>query len=544
MSKAALVAVLTLAVAPAGADARSKSKSKAKTPVEVQLLGVNDFHGALEPVRVSGRPAGGAAFLDAYLEQAEAQNPRGTIKVHAGDMVGASPLISSWFHDEPSILALNEMEFDVGTLGNHEFDEGGEEMLRLIRGGHREDGKQFKTPPGTGTPQDTSAADFPGADFPYIAANTRRRSTGRFVLPPLKIVERKDERIAFIGVTTEDTPNVVLKSAIDPFVIDDISDAVNRWVPYLRRARIETIVVLAHAGGNQVGPTEAAGEIVDEAREMSDAVDVVVAGHTHSLLNNTVDGKLIVSAFSNGTAYDHVKLAIDRRTNDVVAKSAVVPTTFNDGVTPESDVQAVVDEYRAKIAPIASSPVGQAAAALTRATTRTQVDSVLGNVIADAQRAKAGTQIALMNPGGIRADLDAGEVTYGELFTVQPFDNQLHEFTITGAQLKAVLAQQVFSADPAVRDKILQISGFTYTMNRATQTISDLKLADGTAITDDGSYTAAANEFLTGGGDGFTALKPAADDKAFVSSDLDALVEAFVGQTVSAPPTGRITAHS
>ena len=538
-SRAAIIAALTLALAPSSALAEDHPEraygGEPTSPVQIQLLGINDFHGALEPSTVAKRLAGGAGFLDAHLNRAAALNPRGTIRVHAGDMVGASPLISSWFHDEPAIKALNTMQFDVGTVGNHEFDEGGEEMLRLIHGGHREDGKQFKTAPGSDTPQDTSDPNFEGANFPYIAANTRYRASGEYVLPPVKVIKRQGEKIGFIGVTTEDTPNIVLKPMIDPFVVDDISDTVNKWAARLQKRGVESIVVLAHSGGFRTSnPAIATGEIIDEASEMSDAVDVIVAGHTHSLLNNVVDGKLIVSAFANGTAFDDVDLKIDPRTHDVASKIANVPTTWDDEVTPTSDAQAVVDEYRQKIAPIADTPVGQAATTLTRTTAPNQADSPLGNVIADAQRAYAGTDLAVMNPGGIRDDIQAGEVTYGELFKVQPFDNQLFKFTITGAELKTLIQQGLDA------NKIMQVSGFTYSANKAAKTFSDLKLADGSAVQDDKEYTMAANEFVVGGGDGAAVLKTAAADKTRVSSDLDALVAAFQGKTVDAPTTGRI----
>jgi len=199
----------------------------------VRLLGVNDFHGNLETPATTGEPTGGAAYLAAYLDRYDEQSSGGAIRVHAGDMVGGSPLISGYFHDEPTIEALNEMQFDVGTVGNHEFDEGGDELLRLINGGHRDDSKQFVKN------EDTSAPDFPGASFPYISANALRKDTGETLLPPYKILERDGAQIGFIGVATEETPEIVMPDAIEPYEFLDISEAVNRSARELRDQGVE-----------------------------------------------------------------------------------------------------------------------------------------------------------------------------------------------------------------------------------------------------------------------------------------------------------------
>jgi len=329
--------------------------------VEIQLLGVNDFHGRLEPPKAVRRsagsapvPIGGAAALDAHLDRAERSHPDRTIRVHAGDMVGASPLLSSHFHDEPSVRAMNLMEFDVGTLGNHEFDEGGDELMRLLRGGQRSDGRQFKRD-ASGRAVNTSASDFEGVDFPYVAANTVDRE-GELDLPPARVIERAGVRVGFIGVTTTATPNHVLDRHTERFEWLDISEAVNRHVPALRRRGVEAIVVLAHSGAYQAngesGP--AAGEILDEAAQMDGAVDVVVAGHTHSRLNTRVpspDGsdKLVVEANSYGAAYDRVRMTVDRRSGHVIAKDADTPTTWTDAVTPDRAVAALVARYRTSL---------------------------------------------------------------------------------------------------------------------------------------------------------------------------------------------------
>ncbi len=541
---------------------------------DIQLLGVNDFHGNLEsprtlPYNGTQVPVGGAAYLDSYLDKYEAQNPERTIRVHAGDLVGATPLISSYFHDEPTIYAANNMEFDVGTLGNHEFDEGGEEMLRLINGGQRDDGLQFKDGP-DGQPVNTSDPDFSGADFPYVAANTVYKSTGKTVLPPYQIVKRDGVQVGFIGVTTLETPNIVVPDAVAPFNFLDISDTVNKYVRELENKGVRTIVVLAHAGGAYDNNAQrVTGEIFDEAAQMNGDVDVIVAGHSHTRLNDCVDDdtglprsaepggcaedKLVVEAFNYGTAFDAVDMKVDRRTKDVISSSANIVTTYqqdalgNPLVQPDPETAALVSDYKARIAPVANRVVGTAATDITRATTLAG-ESAMGDLIADAQRAYPGqgtnlppADFAFMNPGGIRDDLYRnetyageayGEITYGELFGVQPFDNQVVRMNLTGDQIYRLLEQQ-FRSDGSSR--ILQVSGLKFSYNPANpvgQKVTSVTFPDGTPIDRTATYTVAANSFIATGGDGFTVFKEGTNPQT-LGSDLDAL-ETYV-QTLPQP---------
>jgi 5'-nucleotidase len=394
---ALLVALLGL---NAGAD-QPESKSRPGT-VELQLLGVNDFHGHLEPPEPD---VGGAAWLGAWLNRAATSHPERTIRVHAGDMVGASPLISSHWHDLPTIEATNLMRFDVGTLGNHEFDEGGAEALRLARLAH----------------------------YPYIGANTVTRDGDDLILPPYKIVERDGVKVGFIGVTTTDTPYFLLSEYARQFRWTDLSDAVNRWVPELQRQGVQAIVVLAHAGAFQQGD-DAAGEVVDEARQMDPAVDVVVAGHTHSRLNLDVDGKLVVEALSYGVAFDRVNITVDRATGDVVDKSALVMPTRHEGIKPDPDLLALVESYRKRVAPLGNKVVGY---------TDHELDNeAVDRIAVDAQRAFAGADIAFLNPGNTRSDIDAGPITYSDAFEVQAYEHPVWRTHMLGADLIKVEAEQ------------------------------------------------------------------------------------------------------
>jgi 5'-nucleotidase len=394
---ALLVALLGL---NAGAD-QPESKSRPGT-VDLQLLGVNDFHGHLEPPEPD---VGGAAWLGAWLNRAATSHPERTIRVHAGDMVGASPLISSHWHDLPTIEATNLMRFDVGTLGNHEFDEGGAEALRLARLAH----------------------------YPYIGANTVTRDGDDLILPPYKVVERDGVKVGFIGVTTTDTPYFLLSEYARQFRWTDLSDAVNRWVPELQRQGVQAIVVLAHAGAFQQGD-DAAGEVVDEARQMDPAVDVVVAGHTHSRLNLDVDGKLVVEALSYGVAFDRVNITVDRATGDVVDKSALVMPTRHEGIKPDPDLLALVESYRKRVAPLANKVVGY---------TDHELDNeAVDRIAVDAQRAFAGADIAFLNPGNTRSDIDAGPITYSDAFEVQAYEHPVWRMHMLGADLIKVEAEQ------------------------------------------------------------------------------------------------------
>ena len=382
--------------------------------VEVRLLGVNDFHGHLDPSEVEGRPAGGAEYLGAHLDRSAAERPAATIRVHAGDMVGASPFVSSHFKDEPTIEALNLMRFDVGTVGNHEFDEGAAEMLRLIG----------------------------MADFPYIAANTLDAQTNDLVLPPYRVVERQGARIGFIGVTTPSTPVFLLRRYAREYRWLDLSDTVNRYVPELQRQGVQAIVVLAHAGGFE----GQGGEIVGEARQMSDAVDVVVAGHTHSHLNMRVEDKLIVEAWSYGTAFDEIDLTIDRASGEVVAKSALTPRTWNDQVRPEPRLRALVDSYRRRAAPLGDLVDGRA-----RTTLENEPEG-LGRIVAEGQRRYAGADCALVNRGSIRDKLPAGPLTYADLHQVHAYEHRLVRTDVSGADLLGYLERNLYTACPAEID--------------------------------------------------------------------------------------------
>ncbi|MBB6284719.1 bifunctional metallophosphatase/5'-nucleotidase [Geobacillus subterraneus] len=521
-----LTAAAVLAATPVGAAGAEKGAvepASAHRYIDVQLLGINDFHGQLNVTRkVGGREAGRADYLAVYLKQREAEN-KNTLLVHAGDAVGASPPVSALLQDEPTIEVLNKLGFDVGTLGNHEFDEGVAEMLRLIHGGYH-----------------PATDDFAGADFPYVSANVVDKETKKPILPPYVIKRVNGMPIGFIGVTLTDTPSIVTPSGVAGVEFIDEAAAINKAVGELKKKGVETIIVLAHnPGTSRPDGTNASGEIVDIAKNVDDEVDVIFAGHNHAYLNAVVDGKLLVQSYSYGTAFSDVDLKIDPRTKDVVAKKAEIVTTYHDGITPDPEIRALIEKYEAKVAPLVNQVVGTAAETITDEQNASG-ESALGNLIADAQRAAMKTDVAFMNPGGIRADIEQGEVTWGELYNVQPFNNQLVKMTLTGAQIRQLLNQQW----QPTQTRMLQISGLRYTWSASRPTgnkVVDIQLPDGTPLNPDGEYTVTVNSFLADGGDGFTVLTQGTN-REVGPVDLDALVSYIRGleQPFSARIEGRI----
>ena len=501
---------------------------EAASPVLVQILAINDFHGQLDEGRmISGRPVGSAPVLAAYLQERIAENPAGTLLVHVGDMVGASPPISALLQDEPTIEFLNVMGFAVGTVGNHEFDEGLEEMLRLIHGGRHE-----------------ATGYFPGAAFPYTVANVVDAATGDPILPPYVIKVVNGVRVGFIGVVTTETPSIVVPSAVAGLQFLDEAEAVNRWVPELRRQGVEAIVVLAHMGGFQSQDGTIEGPIVDLAQRVDDAVDVILAGHTHSFLNSRINGKLVVQAYCCGTAFSDVDLVIDPQTGDVVFSVASVVTTWADQIEPDPAIQRLVAQYQERVADRVARVVAEAPEPITR-TASPAGESALGNLIADAQRWGLGTEMAFMNPGGIRADLDAGPVTWGELYAIQPFNNPMVKLELTGEQIRRLLNQQWQSeSDGSIRTRFLQISGLSYTWDDRRPVgdkVVEVRDEAGRPLDPDRRYTVAVNGFLAEGGDNFTVFTEGTNREAG-PIDLDVLV-AYLEQLdgpVTAAVEGRI----
>ena len=475
---------------------------------EIRLLGVNDLHGYLERTGESA----GAAYLAAHMDRYERQN---TIRVHAGDMVSASPLVSAYFHDEPTVLAMNALGFDVGTLGNHEFDEGREEMQRLVRGGQKEGS------------EDTSAPDFPGATFPYVAANTLNPETGGPVLPPYAIVKRDGVKVGFIGVTTLETPEIIIPDAAEEFRFADISETVNRRAAELEERGVRTIVVLAHSGALDTNLGGTSDEIITETRQMDDAVDAVFSGHTHNRLNLRVEGRPVVQAEQYGTHFGVVDLSVDRASGEVTGSKARVVSARGE-VRPDPEVADLVEGYARRVAPISDRVVGTAAEGISPSPTAAG-ESALGNFVADGQRSLAGTDFALVPTGGLRTSINPGPVTYGELFSAQPSGRGLITMELSGREIQRALEKQYRPG----RDHLLAVSGLRYAHDRTRppgQRVTALTLPDGTGIAPDRDYTVAVNGFLAAGGGEFDVFTEG-ENRRTVGTDIDALARHAGGPT-------------
>lgn len=504
-------------------------------PVHVKLLGFNDFHGQIPPHVVQGKPAGGAAALAAYLHAARRGFEDRHLIVHAGDLVGASPPASALLQDEPAVAMLgllangfcrrggdDERCNVVGTVGNHELDEGTPEMLRLVRGGNHASGPFLEDP-------------WRGAAYPVVAANVTERSTGRPLFPAYVVRRLGGVRIGVVGAVLQETPRIVVPAGVTDLDFAEESQAINRAVAELRAKGVHAIVALLHQGGRQepyAGATRPdrkgpGGEIARIASRLDDDVDVIVSGHSHQFTNALLPSRggrpiLVVQAWSRGTAYDDVDLLVDPVTQDVVRKSARIVTTWIDGAPPtDPAIDELVRRARARVSPLVDREVGRAARDISREPNAAG-ESPLGNLIADAHRKAGSTDVALMNPGGIRDDLRAGPITWGALFTVQPFGNDLVRLELTGRQLRDVLEQQWRGQ---ARPRMLAVSGLRYTWDAAAPDGDRVRSIEvgGRPLDPARRYTVTVNGFLASGGDGFGELAAGADTTPG-ENDLDALV--------------------
>ena len=488
--------------------------------VAVQILAINDFHGHIGPgTTVHDRPVGSAPVLAAYLKKAQRDFPGYTFIVNAGDLVGASPPESALLQDEPSVMFMNLLGNNhcsagdrlnpacnlVGTLGNHEFDEGVGELKRLLLGGNSPKGPFLENP-------------WRGATFPVVSANVVSKDTGKPIFPPYVIKEVDGIPIAFIGAVLKSTKDMVMPSNVAGLEFLDEARAINSYLPEIKQKGVHAIIVLLHQGGRQKyypGPTRPGDNVSGAVKKivwgLDDGVDVVISGHTHAFTNALIRNRhgqeiLVTQAWSYSTAYADIILNLSRKTRGVVSKTATIVTAWADagpGLTPDPEMAALMHAAQAKTAPLTRRRIGTAAADIDR-TQSPAGESALGDLIADAQRKAVGADFAFMNAGGIRADIKAGEVTWGELFTVQPFNNGLVKMELTGQEIYDLLNQQF----PAGRNtfRILQVSGLTYTWDSKIAPpgrITEIRRA-GKPIDRAATYTVAVNSFLAEGGDKFS----------------------------------------
>lgn len=558
---------------------------------DVHLLAFNDLHGTLEAAgnNLYGQFAGGAAYLAKAIKDRQAQYGNREVTIFAGDNIGASPLANGLFHEEPITIAANLMHVDFASVGNHEFDKGSAELLRIQNGGcHPVDGC-------TGAPyalaNGSTTNTYPGADFQYLSANVIVTDTGETLFPAYGIERFKGDsgrkfKVGFIGEVLESTPTIVTPTGVAGLTFEDEADAANAAVQDLEDQGVNTSVLVIHEGGFQSSPAAlngcngslAGSPIADIASRLDPAIKVIVSAHTHAEYRCTISSggvtRLITSASSFGRVLSDITLTINDKSGNLVTASAdniIVGNALNapgTGVIRQPDtskedpqVQAVVNQYVTASAPLANQVIGRIQGDLTR-TGSPQGESALGDVIADAQLAATApanlgdADIAFMNPGGIRANLlvsdissggeALGEVTYGEAFTVQPFGNSLVTKTMTGAMIRSLLEQQFPGCGGATSVRILQISStFSYEQDPAATTcagkIGDMWVNE-ILVAPGGSLRVTMNNFLATGGDGFTVFNQGTNALGG-AQDIDAFVAYFAANEpagIAVPPLDRI----
>ena len=542
-----LVALPVAALAAAAAAGQERSSAS----ITVQLLAINDFHGNLEPPTGSngliGRtPAGGAEYLATHLKNAIARNPNSII-VAAGDLIGASPLVSALFHDEPTIESMNAMNLAVSSVGNHEFDRGQDELRRMQAGGcHPSDGCQ-------------DGDGFDGASFQYLSANVVQQvgEQSAPLFPATAIRTVAGVKIGFIGETLKNTPRIVTPTGVRGLTFLDEATTANAYAAELKQQGVKAIVLLIHEGGVQSPNTEPngcrgfSGAIARIAEKLSPDIKVVISGHTHQFYICTIAGHSVTSASSFGRMITRIDLNIDR-TDDTITRVSATNEPVGRGAAKDPGQTRIIAKYAARAAPIANRVVGSVTDDIRRAANRAG-ESALGNLIADAQLAstspadKGGAVVAFTNAGGIRADLVAdsrsgteepGQTTYSELFTVQPFSNVMTVQTLTGSMIKRLLEQQ-FGGLAAGTTRILQVSrGFTYSYRVNAppgQHVSSASIRiGGRVIGRNDRVRVATNGFLADGGDGFTVFREGTDQLGG-DIDVDALVMYFQTQSPVRP---------
>jgi 2',3'-cyclic-nucleotide 2'-phosphodiesterase (5'-nucleotidase family) len=591
------VAVTGALLAVTQAGAASAHPKPPPTPVDLQILSFNDYHGHLRPpagsdgTLVTGPgttvAAGGVEYLTTHL-RALREGHRNSLTVAAGDLIGGSPSLSGLSKDEPSVESLDNLDLDVSSVGNHEFDEGVTELLRMQYGGcHPVEGC-------------FDSDGYSGANFNWLAANVAYKSgvrtprvpghpeygwwghvasTGRTILPPADIKLVQGVPVGFIGMTLEGTPELVAQAGIQDVDFKDEVATANLAARDLRKLGVKAIVVLLHEGGLppagaaydfrcETGGGGLSGPIIDIAKNLDASIDLLVTGHTHQPYTCDIpdpagQDRWVTSASSFGRVITETNLKLDPKSRDVIRSSvATVNHAVTRDVAPAADQTATIAKWSAITAPLENRVVGSITADINRggvSGSRRDVESPLGDLIADAQLAATqvnGAVLALMNPGGVRGDLvyagstvgeGDGNVTYGEAFTVQPFGNLLVTMTLTGEQIERTLEQQwVTQTDGSVRFLHLGVSaGVTYSWSASAPVGNRIDPAslmlNGQPIDPAASYRVTVNSFLADGGDGFTTLREGTD-RTGGGVDLDALT-AYLGANapVAPPAANRVT---
>ncbi|WP_273124712.1 bifunctional metallophosphatase/5'-nucleotidase [Bacillus weihaiensis] len=449
----------------------------------IQLIGLNDFHGQLDTYQeVSGQKVGGAEYVASLVKKLRNQNPD-SLLVHAGDMVGGSPPLSSVFQDEPTIEFLNSLHVDIGTLGNHEFDRGVPEMLRLI--------------------QSDPSSDFRGSTTTYISANVLNKDTHSPLFPPYLVKEINGKKIGFIGVVTTETQDYVVPSHLNGLIITDEVEAINHAATEIVSQGVTTIVVLAHVsakssltGGN---PRQ---ELVKMAPSLHNEIDVIFAGHSHEYANTIVDNKLIVQGYSYGKAITQVNLEFDNTTDTLLNKEATIHLTSHEHIEPDLQTIQLLEKYRVK-----QNEMNQIVMILPQSISRKKDrngDSPLGKLLVESMSNETQADIAFTHHGGIRFNLEKGPISINDVKRALPFNHHVLKVELSGLQIKQAIEEQW----KGEKENLLQIKGLTY-MNTSpfSKKVETIYLDNGEKLKLNSTYTVALTDYLGNGGDGFLAFQ-------------------------------------
>jgi 5'-nucleotidase len=544
-------------IAAAALSALACTAAQAATTT-VKVIAFNDFHGNLQsPGLLSGAPSGGIEYMAAYVASLKAQNPNNVV-VSAGDLIGASPLISSFFHDEGAIESMNRLGLEFNAVGNHEFDEGRTELLRMQNGGcHPSDSNSCKGAD-VGTP-----VPFEGAHFKFLSANVVDTANGRTLFAPYGIKVMNGVRVGFIGMTLRDTPSIVTPTGVAGLTFRDEADTVNALVPQLRARGVEAIVVLIHQGGfqgstapNFINDCSAAlGDPVNSpikgiVARLDNAVDLVVSGHTHTGYNCLLPNKAgrnipVTQASAFGRVLSDINMSIDTTSGDVtgVTVNNIIVDRSNVAITPDAGIASIVNGYNTLVSPLANQVIGSITSAAPNSANQAG-EMLAGDLIADAQFAATqpaqfgGAQLAFMNAGGVRnPGFVAGpfphDITYAEAFTVQPFGNSLVTITLTAQQIKDALEEQFVGCLGQTVQRIMQPSNsFKYSWSASAAPCSkivDVSLngvalvSAGVVLSPSTTFRVTINNFLSTGGDGFAVFKDGTNLLGG-AQDIDALV--------------------
>ncbi len=524
------------------------------TPIQINLVGMNDFHGHLDAtkfeyqgradVQLQSHQAGGVDNIAAAL-QAWRLEDRDLLVVGAGDLIGASPAMSSMWADEPTLQALTMAGLHASSVGNHEFDKGRAELLRQQHGGcvSIQPDKACQFAPG-----------FKGTGFTYLAANVLDSATGKPFLPAYRIVDVKGVKVGLIGAVLKDTASVVLASGIVGLSFVDEADAINAVMPAMRSQGAQVFVVLIHEGGHTSEPfdkpdcTELKGPIVGIVKRLDPAIRLIVSGHTHKGFQCKVDGRTVTQAEMGGHVLSRISMQVDPATKavlDIGVRNVVVkPGQY----PPHKSVVALLKEARARSKEALAKPLARVATRSIGRRASAAGETALGDLIADGMLAATraqGVRIAFMNGGGIRKDLDVGEnlvATYGQVQVVVPFGNTMVAMDLTGAQIRALLELQ-WKRPGASDDSILQISnGFSYRWNpraeRGRRVVPGSLTLDGVPMIETKSYRVATNNFVAEGGDNFPIFKDGVNRFDTGARDFDVLVEYLIKHDKAGTPAG------